>query len=323
MLSLYAHRNNKFKSYPDINNISDFIKEENSVVWLDALDPNESEMQILAEEFGFHPLSIEDYFTPHYRPKVNEYDGYLFIVTHTITDNKEKNEIEIEEINLYVGKKYIVTLHKTKLPIIDKVLSIWNKAPRMLEGGSGLLLYDIMDQIIDSYFPVLDGIEDELDEIEDIVFSGQTQGSSEHIFKLKRKLMMMHRMIAPLRDIFNSITRREQGLFSNEAITYLRNIYDHVLRIVDTIDTYRDILTGALDAYLTNLTAISNQMNGVMKSLTVAATILMTIQIVTGIYGMNLRIPETKWVFGYPFALGLMAAISLGLVYYFKKIKWI
>lgn len=320
MLTLYVYKNDIFQAYPDISAISDFIREPNAIVWLDALNPNDDEMRLLSDEFGFHPLAIEDYYTPHFRPKVNEFDGYCFIITHVIQSIENESIVTADELDMFVGKNYIVTLHEKPFDVLDEVSALWKKSPRMLKGGVGLLLYDIMDAVVDSYFPILDRIEEELDEIEDTIFSGQVNQSSEQIFKLKRKLLIMHRVAAPLRDVFNSITRRDQEIFTEQATTYLRDIYDHTLRIVDTIDTYRDMLTSALDAYFT---VISNQMNSIMKTLTVAATILMTIQIITGIYGMNLQIPETHWKYGYPFALGLMAALAGGLLYYFKRIKWL
>jgi magnesium transporter len=320
MLTLYAHRNDVFQSSPSISAISDFIQEPDTLIWLDALDPGDDEMKLLSEEFCFHPLAIDDYFTPHFRPKVVEFDSYCFIVTHVVQSSDDDKTVVTEELDMFVGKNYIVTLHEKPLSVLEHVSNLWRKEPRMLGGGAGLLLYDIMDAVVDSYFPILDKIEEELDEIENTIFSGSMDQSSEHIFRLKRKLLIMHRVAAPLRDIFNSITRREQEIFTEQAVTYLRDIYDHTLRIVDTIDTYRDMITSSLDAYFT---VISNQMNSIMKTLTVAATILMTIQIVTGIYGMNLKIPETRWEYGYPFALGLMALLSGVMLYYFKKIKWL
>ncbi|MHB0999491.1 MAG: magnesium/cobalt transporter CorA [Armatimonadota bacterium] len=321
MLTLYALSDGKFEKIDDISRISDLIAEPDSTVWLDALDPSQEDMTLLAEEFRFHPLAIEDYFTPHNRPKVDEYPGYYFIVAHMLTYNRDEAEIISQEFNLFIGSNYIVTLHPAELPLLDKVARAWNKNPRMLQNGVGLLLYDIMDGLVDSYFPILDGVEDDIDEIEDGIFSGQAVKSAEHIFRLKRSIIGMRRVAAPLRDVFNILIRRDQPLFNEQTITYLRDIYDHVLRIVDTIDTYRDILSGALDAYLT---VISNQLNNVMKTLTVITTIFISVQIITGIYGMNFKyMPELHWRYGYPLAITGMIAIALGLLRYFKRIKWL
>lgn len=220
-----------------------------------------------------------------------------------------------------MGKNYIVTLHRQELPILREIADRWSRHPQAFEGGVGLLLYDILDALVDSYFPILDQIDEKIDQIETSIFQRGATESSEKIFRLKRALLVLRRIATPLRDMFNILTRRDHPLLSEQAVTYLRDIYDHTLRIVDTIDTYRDILAGALDAYLT---VISNQLNVVMKSLTVVATILMSVGLIAGIYGMNFEyMPELTWRFGYFYALGLMVLIGVVLLYYFRRIKWL
>ena len=322
MLSLYVSEKERgFTRHEDLSKISQLIADPSNVIWLDALDPDREEMDLLASEFGFHPLAIDDYFTPHHRPKVDEYPGYFFVVTHFLSYLPDSAEVSPLELDLFVGRNYVVTLHKEPLSVLDRVADAWRRNPRLLADGAGMLLYDILDGLVDSYFPVLDQVEGRLDEIEDEIFARGAPTSAERIFRLKRALLVLRRMASPLREVFNTLTRRDQPLLSEHAITYLRDIYDHTLRIVDTIDTYRDILTGALDAYLT---VISNQLNTVMKTLTVAATVLISVQVITGIYGMNFRyMPELYWRYGYLAALGVMAAIALVLLYYFKRIKWL
>ncbi|MHB0913288.1 MAG: magnesium/cobalt transporter CorA [Armatimonadota bacterium] len=312
---------NGFIREENLERIDKLVADSSKTVWLDALDPTHDELDLLAREFGFHPLAIDDYLTPHQRPKVDEYEGYFFIVIHSVEYSPEEGEVTPIELALFVGKNYIVTLHGKPLPMLSRIEGIWEKEPREVEHGIGLLLYDILDALVDSYFPVLDQIDDQIDGIEDEIFGQKSGASIESTFRLKRSLVLLRRIAAPLRDVFNVLTRRDQPLLSEHAITYLRDIYDHTLRILDTIDTYRDILTGALDAYLS---IISNQLNGVMKTLTVVATILISAQVITGIYGMNFKyMPELKWVYGYPAALAGMAVMVLGLLYYFKRIKWL
>ena len=322
MLSLYVHEKGKsLKSCEDLTKISDLIAEPTNTVWLDAFDPDHKEMDLLAGEFSQHPLAIEDYFTPHYRPKVDEYPGYFFIVAHSISYLPDSAEVVLHELDLFVGCNYVITVHKEPMPVLERVSDIWQRNPRLLADGTGMLFYDILAGLVDSYYPVLDQIDDQLDEVEDDVFGGGTQASAERIFRLKRALLVLRKVASPLRDVFNTLTRRDQPLLSEHAIAYLRDIYDHTLRITDTIDTYRDILTGALDAYLT---VISNQLNSVMKTLTVAATVLISVGLIAGIYGMNFRyMPELYWRYGYPMALVAMAAVALALLYYFKRIKWL
>jgi len=322
MLKLYAReKDGVLTACDDLGKISDLIAEPTNTVWLDALNPDRSEMDFLAGEFGFHPLAIDDYFTPHHRPKVDEYPGYFFIVTHSVSYSADSFEVILAELALFVGQNYIVTLHREPMPVLERIADTWQRNPMLLTDGPGILLYDILDGLVDSYFPVLDLIDDQLDKVEDEVFRAGPKASAERIFRLKRSLLMLRRIAAPQRDVFNALTRRDQPLLSEHGITYLRDIYDHTLRIVDTIDTYRDILTSALDAYLT---VISNQLNNVMKTLTVVATVLISMQVISGIYGMNFRyMPELGWRYGYFGVLGVMAATALGLFYYFKRIKWL
>ena len=322
MLNLYLCEKDKvLRRVEDTSKISDLITEPTNIVWLDALNPDRKDMDFLAGEFGFHPLAIENYYTPHPRPKVNEFPGYYFIATHFVSFSPAEAEVTPHELDLFVGRNYIVTLHKEHLPVLEKAADIWQKDPKLFADGVGMLLYDIMDGIVDSYFPVLDDIEDQLDKVEDEIFERGTQTSAERIFHLKRALLELRRTASPLREVLNTLIRRDQPLFSEQAITYLRDVYDHTLRIADTIDTYRDILTGAMDAYLS---VISNQLNTVMKTLTVVATVLISMQVISGIYGMNFKyMPELGWRYGYFAVMGLMVAIALGLMYYFKRIKWL
>ena len=322
MLNLYVHEKDRgFQKIEELSRISDLITDPSSILWLDGLDPSAEEMDLLAREFDFHPLAIDDYFTPHHRPKVDEYKGYFFLATHSISFSAKTFDIKPLEIDLFVGRNYVVTLHKQSQPILKHVADTWLKNPEMIEPGIGMLLYDILDGLVDSYFPILDQIDAQLDKVEDNIFHKGAEASAERIFRLKRSLLVLRRIATPLRDVFNTLTRREQPLLSEQAIVYLRDIYDHTLRIVDTIDTYRDILSGALDSYLT---VISNQLNSVMKTLTVAATILISMQVISGIYGMNFRyMPELHWRYGYLGAIGLMVVVSVGLLYYFKRIKWL
>ncbi|HEY3297995.1 MAG TPA: magnesium/cobalt transporter CorA [Armatimonadota bacterium] len=322
MLSLQLREKGKvLEKQDDISKISDYIVDPTNIVWVDALSPDAQEMELLACEFGFHPLSIEDYYTPHPRPKVDVYPNYYFIVVHALEFSVETSDLIPVELVLFLGANYIVTVHREPMGILDHVCDIWKREPRLLNDGSGMLLYDILDGLVDSYFPILDEVDDRIDQIEDDIFGHGHVASVESTFRLKRSLLILRRITAPLRDVLNTLIRRDQPLLSDQSVIYLRDIYDHTLRITDTVDTYRDILTGALDAYLT---VISNQMNAVMKTLTVVTTILVSMQVISGIYGMNfLNMPELHWRFGYPLAIGFMVLSSLGLLHYFKRIKWL
>lgn len=321
MLTLYAYDDGKLTKWDSLDEISDLISDQTITVWLDAIDPSADELELLGEEFGFHQLAIDDYSLPHARPKLDEYDGYFFIVTQSLDYCEADCEITFRDLDIFIGRNYIVTLHRGKLDVLDKVVHKWQQNPRLLDDGTGMLLYDILDGLVDSYFPVLDEIDDRIDKLEDTVFAQGTETSAQQIFKLKRTLLLLRRVCTPMRDVFNDLVRRDQSLISEQAMRYLRDVYDHSLRIVDTIDTFRDILASALEAYLST---VSNQLNSVMKTLTVVTTVLISSQIISGIYGMNFKyMPELNWRYSYPSAIGLMVAVALGLLYYFKRIKWL
>lgn len=322
MLTLTVHDpESGVRRVEDLFTISDLISKPDTMLWLDAVDPSPDEISLLASEFGFHPLAIETYYSPHPRPKLDEYPGYFFLAAHTVVYDEHNVGVKILELDLFVGKDYIVTLHKEQIPFLETVTKRWLENSQLFAEGTGMLLYDILDSLVDSYFPVLDEMNYRLDEIEDQIFEKGAETPITDIFHLKRGLVLIRQVAAPLRDTLNSLIRREQPLLSQKDLTYLRDVYDHTLRIVDVLDTYRDILTSALDAYLT---VISNQQNIVMKQLTVAATVLMTSGLVTGIYGMNFAfMPELHWRLGYPYALGLMAVLAGALLYYFKRVNWL
>ncbi len=322
MLNLYYHEKDKpLVKCDDLTRISELIADHSITVWLDSTDPDRGEMDLLATEFGLHPLAIDDYFSAHRRPKVEVYPGYYFIVAHSPTFSPVTQEVGVSELDIFVGQNFLVTLHREPSEILTRIADCWLKDPKMLDDGAGMLLYDILDALIDSYFPVLDQIEDLLDDVEDNIFTQGSKESAESAFKLKRGLLVLWKMATPMRDMFNTLVRRDQPLFTDRTITYLRDIYDHVLRIVDSVDTYRDILTSAFDAYLS---VISNRMNGVMKTLTAITTVLVSSQIISGIYGMNFKyMPGLGWRYGYPATIVLMIAIVVGLLFYFRKIKWL
>lgn len=322
MLILIAHDPDKgTRVVEDLATISDLIAQPQTIVWLDGLDASREEVDFLAGAFGFHPLAIGDYYNPHERPKVDEYPGYYFIVTHALDYAASAGKVTTRELSMFVGRNYVVTLHRRPMDFLSRIEQSLRQGLTASVDGIGMLLYGMLDGLVDSYFPILDQMDEQLDALEDDVLKGSQQATVERIFRLKRALLLMRRSATPLRDVLNTLSRREQPLLSEHSINYLRDVYDHTLRIVDTIDTYRDILTGALDAYLT---VISNQLNTVMKTLTAGAIVLASLTVITGIYGMNFRhMPELEWRYGYPILLGAMGLIALGLLYYFRRIKWL
>lgn len=303
-----------------VEQISDLCSEEDNLVWVDVADPTSSDFHDLAEEFGFHPLSIEDCRHEHQRPKVEEFHGYYFIVLYEAELTSDK-QLELRELNIFLGKNFLVTVHAQPIRSIAAAEHLWAEWTDLAGRGTGLLAYLLIDVIVDEYLPLLDTISDRMDILEDEIFGDFQQSSIEEIFLIKKQLLFMRRFVTPLRDVINTLLRREQPVFSRETLVYFQDVYDHLMRVSDTIDTLRDLLGSTMDAYLS---VAGNRMNIVMKRLTAISTILMSVTLVAGIYGMNFDVmPELRWKYAYVATLSAMLMIGLSLYYYFRKIRWL
>ena len=301
--------------------ISEYCLNKHNVVWADVSDPTGEDFLELAEEFGFHPLSIEDCQQAHQRPKVEEYAGYYFIVLYEAELAGPKDDLELRELNIFLGSNYLVTVHSRPIRAIGRASRLWKEWSDRAEHGSGLLAYLLIDAIVDDYMPLLDIISDRMDELEDQIFGEFQPEAIQEIFRIKKQLLYLRRSITPLRDVFNTMLRREQPIFERATHVYFQDVFDHIIRVADTIDTLRDMLGSTMDAYLS---VSGNRMNMVMKRLTSIATILMSVTLIAGIYGMNFDIiPELKWRYGYIFALVSMVVVGLGIYVYMRKIEWL
>ncbi|HZB43957.1 MAG TPA: magnesium/cobalt transporter CorA [Pyrinomonadaceae bacterium] len=301
--------------------ISDYCLSEQNVVWADVSDPTGKDFDELAEEFNFHPLSIEDCRNAHQRPKIEEWPGYYFIVLYESELVGPDDDLELRELNIFLGPNYLVTVHSRPIRAIETAKRLWGEWTDRSGQGAGLLAYLLIDAIVDDYLPLLDVLSDHMDDLEDNIFGDFKPEAIQDIFRIKKQLLYLRRSITPLRDVFNTMLRREQPIFPRETLVYFQDVFDHIIRVADTIDNLRDMLGSTMDAYLS---VSGNRMNQVMKRLTSISTILMSVTLVAGIYGMNFDfMPELKWRFGYVFALLSMVGIGLGIYFYLRKIKWL
>ena len=301
--------------------ISELRLVEGNVIWADVSDPTSHDFEELAEEFGFHQLSIEDCRTEHQRPKIEEYTGYYFIVLYEAQLAGPEDRLELRELNIFLGKNFLVTVHSRPIRAIDTAARLWNEWMDRADQGAGLIAYLLIDAIVDDYLPLLDLVSERMDDLEDSIFGEWRAEVIEEIFSVKKKLLYLRRSITPLRDVFNIILRREQPIFPREIHVYFQDVFDHLIRVADTIDTLRDMLSSTMDAYLS---VSGNRMNKIMKRLTSVATILMSVTLIAGIYGMNFTfMPELRMRYGYVYALLSMVAVGVGLYWYLKKVEWI
>ena len=311
----------RFTSTVDPADISEILPQKEQFVWLDLQAPQEADIALLRDEFKFHALAIEDATRHHERPKVDSYDGYYFLVFYAISYDERRNRLSSEAINLFVGSNYLVSVHHDEISAIDETIKRWQKDAEQFGHDAGALLYALLDTITDEYFPVIDRLADRVEGIEEQIFERFSEDALQDVFSLKRDLLSIRRIVAPERDVLNILIRREVPIFERNSILYLQDVYDHIVRITDSIDTYRDLLSSALDAFLS---VQSNRLNQIVKVLTITSIVLMTDALIAGIYGMNFEfMPELHWQYGYPFALGLMLVLSVGLVTFFRWRKWL
>jgi magnesium transporter len=290
-------------------------------VWIGLHEPNAELMREVQHEFRLHDLAVEDAHRAHQRPKLEEYGDALFIVLRTAQRNGE-GEIAFGETHLFVGPGYVVSVrHGASVPYVD-VRQRCESAPHLLKKGPGFVLYALMDFVVDNYFPIVDELEGELEKLEEDIFSGNyRRETTESIYGLKRDLLGLKRAVSPLIDICNRLTRFDSSLIDADSRPYFRDVYDHVVRINETVDSLRELLNGALEA---NLSLISVQQNEVTKQLAAWAAIIAVPTMVAGIYGMNFQfMPELGWVAGYPLALAIMFGACAVLFWRFKKAGWL
>lgn len=309
-----------FNRISDTTQIAQLCAEQKNVLWVDVSHPTKDDFEILTREFGFHHLAIEDCRHGHQRPKVDEYHGYYYLVLYESEIVKD-NRLEMRELNIFLGKNYLVTVHNQPIRAIATAERLWRGWADLAERGTGLLAYLMIDSIVDDYMPLIDDMSDNLDDIEEQIFGDLQHESLEEIFRIKKQLLFLRRAVVPLRDVFNTLMRREQPIFSRETMVYFHDVYDHLIRVADSIDTLREIVASTMDAYLS---VTSNRMNLVMKRLTSISAILMSVTLIAGIYGMNFKfMPELGWRYGYVGALILMLFTGLALYFYFRRIRWL
>src|SRR3569833_77416 len=281
--------------------------------WFDVADPASPELDELARRFELHELQIEDCRHRPQRPKTEEHDHYIFAVLKHIHDS---TELEFEDIDLFLGRDFLISVRNADAVVIESVRS---RAGEEKTDRLDRIFYMIVDQVVDGYQPVLDKLADEISEIEDVVLEQPDPETLARIFALKRKLIEFRRVAAGMREVVNSLMRREKGLLGDDLDPYFRDVYDHIIRTVDMIETYRDLLSGALDIYLS---AVANRTNEVMKVLTIWGTVALPLVIITGFFGMNLKLPWANDPHGTDYAVALMAVSTLSILVYFKRKHW-
>jgi magnesium transporter len=305
----------------EIEDISEVLKEPDQFIWVGLHEPSEALLARIQDEFELHELAVEDAHSAHQRPKLEAYGDSLFVVLQTAQVN-EQRQIDFGETHFFLGSNFLVTVrHGSSLAYTD-VRARAEATPALLAKGPGFALYAVMDAIVDQYFPVIAALEHDLDDIEELIFAEQSsRATTAQIYRLKRELLKIKRAVSPLIDICNRLVRFDLQLIPEDTRPYFRDVYDHVIRINEMVDTARELLTTALEA---NFSLISIAQNEIAKRFTGWAAILAIPTMVAGIYGMNFNfMPELNWQWGYPVVLGLTFGVSGYLFYRFRRAGWL
>jgi magnesium transporter len=324
MISVKVHTSgNQLQNALSIEAISDVIGRADELIWIDVSQPTEDDFKQIQQEFAFHPLAMEDVARQHQRPKVELYDDFVLIIFYGVREiAPDESRFLLAQVGILVGSNYVVTVHNERIPALDETSDRWCRNFEQLGSHSvALLVYSILDAIVDSYFPILDDISNRLEDLEEQIFENVDSDTQKEIFRIKKQLVALRKNIAPERDVMNVLLRRDMPIFDESVIAYFQDVYDHILRVTDAIDTFRDLLSSALDFHLA---VASNRLNQVMKTLTASSIILMGMTLIASVYGMNfVHMPELNWHFGYAWAIGLMSLTGVSLLALFRRIDWI
>ncbi len=301
----------------------DAIKDPSKVSWLNVDGIQDSQtLEQIGNVFEVHPLVLEDIQNPDQRPKIEDYDHYLFMSFKMLTWDEENRGTTSEQVSLILGKGYVISFQERVGDVFEIIRErLRSGKGRIRKMGADYLAYTLVDAIVDNYYVVLEKLEDRFEEIEDRVVFRSSLDSVPQIHDLRGQAVLFRRSVWPLRENIHEILKGEHEIIDESTRVFFRDVYDHVLEVVDTVEVYRETVAGLLNFHQTNL---SKQLNSTMKVLTIIATIFMPPTFIVGVYGMNFHfMPELAWKWGYPAAWGVIVLTALGMIWYFKKKKWL
>ncbi|MBS3741214.1 MAG: magnesium/cobalt transporter CorA [Candidatus Cloacimonetes bacterium] len=299
------------------------FKDKSTVTWINIVGLGDlAVIRALGNKFGIHPLVLEDIVNTGQRPKLEDFENYLFIVLKMIFYKDKEGEIETEQVSLIVGSDFVISLQEKKGDVFNPLRErIRNGKGSIRKMGSDYLTYTLIDTIIDNYFIVLEKVGEKLEDMEEELVSDPSTETLQAIHRLKREMIYLRKSVWPLREVITRLERGDSLLIKKSSHIYFRDIYDHTIQVMDAIETSREMLTGMLDIYLSS---VSNRMNDVMKVLTIIATIFIPLTFIAGIYGMNFEyMPELGWRGAYFVVLFVMLVVGAGMIAYFKNKKWL
>lgn len=299
-------------------------QKEGLITWINVTGLHDAALiKELANRYQLHPLTVEDILNIEQRPKVEEFDGYEFITLKMLTWQAKQKTFSAEQLSIVFNKQFILSFQENPTPIFDTIHERLRSSAtqRLRQQGADYLVYRLIDCTVDYYFVVLEAIGDQIEKIEERIVSSPKPQITRALYRLKRQMMFLRKIIWPMRELISHLLQSDEVSISSFTRVYLRDLYDHVVQAIDTIETFRDMLSSMLDMYLSSLT---NRMNEIMKTLTIIATIFIPITFIASLYGMNfVYMPELHWHYGYFGALGAMVIVAIVMLIYFRNRKWI
>ncbi len=294
--------------------------QENAFVWIGLHEPTEEEFDSVRREFDLHELAVEDAIDAHQRPKLEVYGESLFIVLKPARYLEPEGTIEFGEILIFIGDGFIITVRHGEAALHEVRLRT-EERPELLSCGPGGALYAIVDRIVDDYQPVIAAVDRDVEEVEREVFSPSPSNTAERIYDLKREVLGLHAAVAPLAEPLDRLARGRHDLIDETMRAYFRDVHDHVLRVIGQVEGCRDLLTSVLAS---NMTQVTVRQNEDMRRISAWAAIILAPTLIAGVYGMNFKhMPELRWTYGYPTAIGLIAIVCVLLYRYFRRIGWL
>jgi magnesium transporter len=299
------------------------LKDKPWITWINVSGISQvANLEKLGECFALHPLVLEDILNVDQRPKIEDYEDYLYIVLKTINPDDQADEIKVNQISIILGQNYVISFQEGNSDIFASIRERLVAAKgRIRKAGADYLAYTLIDLIVDHYFVVLENFAENIEYLEDQVVGQPTPQTLHDVHRFKNDMIILRKSLWPLREVIARLERRESPLIEDATGLYFKDVYDHTIIAIDTVETYRDILSGMLDIYLSS---VSNRLNEVMKVLTIIATIFMPLTFIVGLYGMNFKfMPELEWRYGYFSVLALMIVVAISMLIFFRNKRWI
>ena len=303
--------------------LPELLKDGKAVFWVDIEAPSEADDRLLLDTFHFHPLTVEDCRANRHHPKVEEFPDYIYFIVHAVRTDASPDRFNTIELDGFLGSNYVITYHHDSFRSINNVKQLIHTSPIACKRGAPFLLYQILDQIVDFYSPVLDDFDERIDTLEDDIFTLKSPNNQilADVMDLKRGVLRLRRISSKQMEILYRMSRGEFSLIDQQMLPFYRDIYDHLVRVTDLAESYRDLISGALEAYLS---VVSNRLNEIMKVLTIFSAIMLPLTFIAGVYGMNFEhMPELATRYGYFVVWIIMIVVALGMLGLFWKRGWI